>query len=411
MFDFAPVGALVALVGVAAILLLLRAIPRRIPGGQEPLLFKVSDYLFEVRVLERARGNSLTVGDLQAANTNGDGLTVHAIDRGGIVFAAPGDWRPLHAGDIVQLEGRAPLVQAALDRHGLEIVSGQEDDALEAALFECVVPQGSALTQGDSARAQLSKAGAALLAVSRAGRAIVDRLDRIRLAPGDVILLQAQEGMKSEIIERFSLLPLADRLLELSPLSADWRAAGALAAAITAASLGVAPLPIALVAAVAALALLGRVNARSYIDIDWSIILLLAALIPVAQAFADLGAGDVIARGLSGIGAGLSPLMIIGLVLAATMLATPFLNNAAAVLIMAPIAADIGQATNVSIDAMLMAVALGASCDFLTPIGHQSNTLVLGPGGYRFFDYARVGAPLSLLTLVVGAVLISFFWN
>lgn len=411
IFDFAAVGGTVALAGVAAMLFFLRWIPVRVPAGDEPLMFRVSDYLFEVRVLDRNREKPLTVGDLQAAQSKGEKLSVLAIDRGGIVFAAPGDWRPLYPGDIVQLEGRAPDIETALERHGLEIASGKEDDALEAALFECVVPKTSALTQGFEARRLLSYAGAALLAVSRSGRSIVDRLDRIQLTAGDVVLLQAPESMKPEIVERFNLLPLAERPLSLSPFSVDWRAAAALGGAVLATTLGAAPLAIALLAAVALLAILGRVTPRSYTDIDWSIVLLLGALIPVSQAFSDLGAGDAIAQSLTWLGQGQQPSLIIGLVLGATMLATPFLNNAAAVLIMAPIAAQVGQSSGVNVDAMLMAVAVGASCDFLTPIGHQSNTLVMGPGGYRFFDYMRLGAPLSLLVLILGTTMIATVWT
>jgi di/tricarboxylate transporter len=411
MFDFLPVGGSLALIGLLTMILTLRAIPRRVAGGDRPLQFQVSDYLFEVRVLEQARETPLTVADLETPIDDDETLAVRALDRGGIIFAAPGGWRPLHPGDIVQLEGRAPLVQNALERHGLEIVSGSEDDALEAALFECVVPQGSPLTLGLPARQQLSDTGAALLAVSRSGRAIVDRLERIQLAGGDVVLLQAPERIKADIVERFALLPLADRQLDLSPFSADWRAALALGGAIGASALGLAPLALALLAAIAALALMGRLTGRAYRDVDWSIILLLAALIPVAQAFADQGAGDAVARWLSSLSTAWPAPVIIGVVLAATMLATPFLNNAAAVLIMAPIAAEVGRASDVSIDAMLMAVAIGASSDFLTPIGHQSNTLVMGPGGYRFFDYPRLGAPLSLVVLVLGTVLISAIWT
>ncbi|MBI1250424.1 MAG: SLC13 family permease [Alphaproteobacteria bacterium] len=409
MFDFAPVGALTALAGVAAMLVLLRAIPRRLPSKGEQLLFRVSDYLFEVRVREREK--PLTVGDVRAPNADGETLSVHAIDRQGMVFAAPGDWRPLRTGDIVQLEGRAPLVQAALETHDLELVGGAEDDLLEAALFECVVQERTPLVLAPDARARLSRAGAALVAVSRGGRAIVERLDSIRLQAGDVVLLQAQESAKPDIIERFALLPLAERPLELTRAKADWRPIAALAAAIAAAAFNLAPLQIALLAAIAALALLGRLNQHAYRDIDWSIVLMLAALIPVATAFSDLGAGETIAGWVAAAVHGQSTTIIVAAVLGATMLVTPFLNNAAAVLIMGPIAAQVGAASGVSIDAMLMAVAIGASCDFLTPIGHQSNTLVMGPGGYQFFDYARFGAPLSLVVLIVATALIVRFWT
>ena len=163
--------------------------------------------------------------------------------------------------------------------------------------------------------------------------------------------------------------------------------------------------------AVVVLGVTGRLKGQVYHDIDWPIIILLAALIPVAQAFSDSGAGDAIAGVISSFGHGKPEWLLIAITLGLTMAVTPFLNNAAAVLIMGPIAAQTGLETGASVDAMLMAVAIGASCDFLTPIGHQSNTLVWGPGGYRFSDYARVGTPLTLLVLILGTALITVAWG
>jgi di/tricarboxylate transporter len=410
MFDFAPVGGILALAGVIALLTSLRLLPRRVRAGGEPLLFKVADYLFEVRVPAGGRAASLTVDDLRSAGADGE-LSVHAIDRGGIVFAAPAGGRRLQPGDIVQLEGRAPAVQIAVERLGLEIVGGRDNDVLEAAVLECVVTERSSLVATLNPGTQLGRAGAALLAVSRGGRAAVERLNRFRLVAGDVVLLQAPEDLKAEIIEKFALLPLAERALELGARKLDWRPVATLAAAIGASALGVTSLSVALLCAVAALALLGLVDQKSYKDIDWSVIVLLAALLPVAQAFSTVGAGAAVAEWLATVGTSAAPYVLIGATLGATMAVTPFLNNAAAVMIMAPIAAQVGLETDVKVDAMLMAVAVGASCDFLTPIGHQSNTLVMGPGGYQFLDYARLGAPLSILVLIAGTLLVTLFWT
>jgi di/tricarboxylate transporter len=410
MFDFAPVGAILAVAGVALVLVTVRWLPRRLPAGGEPLLFKIADYLFEVKVLERKRASNFTVGDLRTSDTDEETLSVHAIDRGGIVFAAPSAWRPLVTGDVLQLEGRAPVIQTACEKFGLQVVGGVEDDALEAAVMECVVSERSLLASAVDPSSHLARAGVALLAVSRNGRAVVERLNRFKILPGDVILLQAPDGAKADIIERYALLPLAERSLEFAARKSDWRPAAVLAIAIVVAALGVASLSVSLVGAVAVLALLGLADQKSYNDIDWSIVVLLAALIPVAEAFSNVGAGAIVADWLSTIGSGAPPYVVIGAALAATMLVTPFLNNAAAVLIMAPIAAGVGLDSGVKVDAMLMAVAIGASCDFLTPIGHQSNTLVMGPGGYQFFDYARLGAPLSALVLIAGTMLITLFW-
>ena len=209
----------------------------------------------------------------------------------------------------------------------------------------------------------------------------------------------------------FDLLPLAERPLNLRLGAKDWLPVSALVGAIAAASSGMFGLAVSLMLAVIVLGVSGRLKGQVYHDIDWPIIILLAALIPVAQAFSESGAGETIAGVISSAGAGQPAWILVGIALGLTMAVTPFLNNAAAVLIMGPIAAQTGLETGVPVDAMLMAVAIGASCDFLTPIGHQSNTLVWGPGGYRFSDYARVGTPLTLMVLVFGTFLISSVWG
>jgi di/tricarboxylate transporter len=137
---------------------------------------------------------------------------------------------------------------------------------------------------------------------------------------------------------------------------------------------------------------------------------MLGALIPVSDAIRTTGATEIIAAWLSHVAGMLPPAGAVALVMIAAMAVTPFLNNAATVLVMAPIAASFAKQLGYRPDAFLMATAIGAACDFLTPIGHQCNTLVMGPGGYKFGDYSRLGAPLSLIVIVVGVPLILIFW-
>ncbi|WP_170233860.1 SLC13 family permease [Novosphingobium sediminis] len=410
MFDFALVGLPLALAGLVLTLLLVRFLPMRASSESEPLKFRVADYLFELRVPANA-AKSLTVESLASIGSGDDRLAVHAIDRGGILVTAPRLSRLLLPGDVIQVEGRAPVVETALERLGLELASDAEDDLLGDAFFEFVVTEQSLLVSQDSSFALLAAHGAALVALSRRGKSIAAGLSAMRLHAGDVILLQIEPSRTAELAQTFSLLPLAERPLRLRVSARDWLPVGALVSAIIAASTGASGLAAALVLAVTALGLAGRLRGHVYQDIDWSIIILLAAIIPVAQAFAASGADDAVAGAISMVGKGQPSWVPVGLALGLTMAVTPFLNNAAAVLIMGPIAARTGLATDVPVDAMLMAVAIGASCDFLTPIGHQSNTLVWGPGGYRFSDYARVGAPLTLLVLVLGTALITAIWG
>lgn len=409
MFDFAWVGVPLALAGLVLTILLVRFLPARAASDDEPLKFRISDYLFELRIPAGA-SDALTVEKLAAIGSGEDRLAVHAIDRGGLFVTAPRLTRSLLPGDIVQVEGRAPVVEQALERLGLELASDTEDDLLEGSFAEYVVTDGSSLVQSDGAAAALGQHGAALVAVSRRGKNIASGLSALRLLPGDVVLLQAAPDRIAELVQIFDLLPLAERTLNLRVTAKDWLPVAALAAAIIATSVGAFELSVALMLAVTMLGISGRLKGQVYQDINWPIVVLLAALIPVAEAFAHSGAATAVSHMLSEIGRGQGSWVLVGAALGLTMVVTPFLNNAAAVLIMGPIAAQTGLDAGVSVDAMLMAVAVGASCDFLTPIGHQSNTLVWGPGSYRFSDYARVGTPLSALVLVLGTILIDMLW-
>lgn len=410
MFDFSYVGLPLALAGMVLTVLMVRFLPSRASSEGEPLKFRVADYLFELRV-PKSVSSTLTVEKLAAVGSGEDRLAVHAIDRGGILVTAPRLTRSLLPGDIIQVEGRAPVVEQALDRLGLELASDTDDDLLEGSFSECVVTDNSSLIQSGNASALLAANGAALVAVSRRGKSIADGVSSLSLQPGDVVLLQVAQERVAELIHAFDLLPLAERQLNLGMTARDWLPVVALFGAIVAASTGVLNLAVALMLAVTLLGVTGRLKGQVYHDIDWPIIVLLAALIPVARAFSESRAGDAVAELISAVGHGQPQWLMIAVTLGLTMAVTPFLNNAAAVLIMGPIAAQTGMETGASVDAMLMAVAIGASCDFLTPIGHQSNTLVWGPGGYRFSDYARVGAPLSAMVLLLGTALISSVWG
>jgi di/tricarboxylate transporter len=410
MFDFAWVGLPLAVVGIAMTILLVRLLPERAERGEEPLKFRIADYLFELQVPAGA-GTDLTVEQLASTMPGRDRLEVHAIDRGGVLVTAPRATRRLLPGDIVQVEGRAPVVEQAMLRWGLQLAGEAEDDLLEGAFAEFVVTDGSPLIGNTEASRLLARDGVALVAVSRRGKAIAEALAVHAPEAGDVLLLQLPADRVPAVAEANGLLPLADRPLNLGATPRDVLPVLALVGAIAAAALGFMELGLAMLLGIIALALTGRLQGDAYRDIDWPVILLLAALIPVARAFGESSAADAIAGLFTTLGHGQPAWLMVAAVLAATMAVTPFLNNAAAVLIMGPIAAQAGIEAGVSVDAMLMAVGVGASCDFLTPIGHQSNVLVWGPGGYQFGDYARIGAPISLMVLLLGTPLIVWAWG
>jgi di/tricarboxylate transporter len=207
------------------------------------------------------------------------------------------------------------------------------------------------------------------------------------------------------------ILPLAERRLQLGQRRPLWLPIVIVVATMEIAVLHLLPLAVAFLAGAVAMVLSGVLKLEeAYHAVEWPILILFAALIPVSDTLRATGGTELIASGLAGIAASLPPVACVGLIMTAAMAVTPFLNNAATVLVMAPIGASLATQLHLNPDPFLMAVAVGAGSDFLTPIGHQCNTLVMGPGGYKFSDYPRLGAPLSAIILVVGTLLIVLVW-
>jgi di/tricarboxylate transporter len=247
--------------------------------------------------------------------------------------------------------------------------------------------------------------------VSRTGQRITERLGEVILRFGDVIVLQGDLKRLPERLREFGCLPLAERTIRLGDVRTAVVPVLILVVAMGLTAFGVLPVAIAFFAAAVAMVLFKTLPLReAYESVEWPILIMLAALIPVSESLSSTGGTVMIADWLSHIARQLPPYGALGLILVAAMAVTPFLNNAATVLVMAPIAATFATQLGFRPDAFLMAVAIGAGCDFLTPIGHQCNTLVMGPGGYKFGDYARLGLPLSVLVVLVGVPAIMWFW-
>jgi di/tricarboxylate transporter len=279
-------------------------------------------------------------------------------------------------------------------------------------VIEAVVGEGSSLI-GWSAKDLLlyHRFNVNLLAVSRKG----ERLDRdpggIVFRLGDVILLQGEQTTLPELLREFHLLPLAERPLLIGSARRGIVPVAILAAAMGTTALGLVPVDVAFFAAAVAMVLSKVVPLREvYASVDGPILVMLATLIPVSDSLRTTGATDVLASVLADIAAGMPAYGALMLILVAAMGVTPFLNNAATVLVMAPIAAGFASSLGYRPEAFLMAVAIGAGCDFLTPIGHQCNTLVMGPGGYRFSDYPRLGLPLSVIVVLAAVPLLMMVW-
>lgn len=415
MFDFAPVGFWLTGAGVAFLAIGWRLLPRSGKKGTSEELFSVDDYLAEVCIPPGSPIAGKTVADLEALG-EGD-VAVVAIIREKTHRYVPAVHWELYEGDVLTLECDAQALERIIATAGLELLHDKElakesDKKGKANIVEVVVAPGSRMIGRNAEQLRLrDRWGVNLLAISRRGERIEQRLRRVSFAAGDLLVLRVPTQETADRLAQLGLLPLAERHLKLGPRPKMWVPAVVLAVAMVLAGSGTVSVAVAFFGAAVVILLAGALTLdEAYAAVDWPILALLAALIPVSEALRETGGTDLIAGWLSAASAGLPPLATVGLLLVAAMAITPFLNNAATVLVMAPIAASFATRMDLNPDPFLMAVAVGAACDFLTPIGHQCNTLVMGPGGYRFNDYWRLGLPLSVIVAVLGTFLITRVW-
>ena len=416
MFDFAPVGIVVAVAGCLFLSLGYRLLPRDRRGAVSlDQAIDIKDYLTEATLREKAPLAGKTVADLKAIG--GDAIEIVSILRNERRVQAPLPDASLKAGDILLLRGDAAVLERVVAEGGLDLAGKdrptQKEDALDPdRIAEAIIgPDSTLIGQSAGDIALHSRFGVNMIAISRSGERFSQRLRDIRLRAGDIVVIQGDEKLLPEKLSELSLLPLADRLVPLGSTRRVVLTVTIALAAIVALAAGLAPVPLVFFAAAVLLIAFRCVPLReAYHSIDAPILLMLAALIPVSDSLRTTGATDLFASWLAMIGGGLPGWASVALILVAAMAVTPFLNNAATVLVMAPIGAGFAKNLGYNPDAFLMAVAIGAACDFLTPIGHQCNTLVMGPGGYRFSDYARLGAPLSLLVILLAVPMILLVW-
>jgi di/tricarboxylate transporter len=416
MFDYAPVGLGLTAAGLLFLCFGYRLLPanrRASPTLGESL--DITDYSTEARVAEGSAAEGETITDFRA-RTNRE-VEVTGLFRGEDRKAIPFPDAVLRAGDLVILEGEPEALERAIATAGLELAGQHREAASNSAesdsgVIEAVIENNSQLAGATARQVNLhERHGVNLIAVSRRGARLHGRLRDQILLPGDVVVLQGPLDQLPERLTELGCLPLAERTLRLGGTRKRLIPIAILAVAMISTATGYVPVAVAFFAAAGLIMLSGALPAREAYDrIEWPILIMLAALIPVSDALRTTGGTELIAQLLSASAAGLPAWAAVGLILVAAMAVTPFLNNAATVLVMAPIAASFAGNLGYRPEAFLMATAVGAGCDFLTPIGHQCNTLVMGPGGYRFGDYARLGAPLSLIVLVVGVPLILAVW-
>jgi di/tricarboxylate transporter len=418
-FDFTSVGLPLALIGLVFLSFGWRLLPRRQSGAKTVgQVFNLERYTTELLVPEESPAVGMTVAELEAL-ADGE-LSVSSLVRisdDDERHFVPSYRTRLVSGDILTVQADPATVKVVTDSAGLELAASVELKAPERAgddleIVEAVVMPGSQLIGRTAQTLQLRRRfEVSLLAVSSAGRPVHSRLMEHVLQPGDIVALQGWGNTLYDTLSDLGCLPLADRSLALS--RPRWRFIPLL---LLLAAMAIVILRVRSVeqtffgAAVLCIALRQISLKEAYEAIDWPIIIMLGALIPVGEALNDTGAANLIANLLGSAAQQVPGLMAIALVLVTAMLAAPLLHHAAAVLVMGPIAAAVAAKLGYNPEPFLLAVAFGAACDFLTPIGHQNNMLVMGPGGYRFSDYWKLGLPLSLLVVLVGTPLIAFFW-
>ena len=416
MYDYAPVGLALAAIGFVFLAFAYRILPKdRAPAVNLEEALAANAYLTEVEAPGDWPLAGLRIGALH--DLAGGEARVMMLLSGGRRRPRPHPNTKVHPGDVLLLQGEPQALDELINRGKLRLTRSDRPVAMEeptdeVRVVEAVVGGESDLIGRSAQQSDLyGRHGVNLLAVSRSGFDLKQRPGRIRLRAGDIIVLQGAERTLPAALAALGLLPLAEREVRLGGIRHVLAPAVILAAAMVLVAFQVVPVAIAFFGAAVAMIVVGALRMReAYAAVDGPLIVLIAAMIPVSEAISTTGGAELIGGWLSSVFRGQSPMIALVSIMAVAMAATPFLNNAATVLIVAPVGASMARQLGLNPDPFLMAVAVGAASDFLTPIGHQCNTLVMAPGGYRFADYPRLGAPLTALVLLVGTPLIAAVW-
>ena len=449
MFDFAPVGLAVAAAGVIFVVIFSRwLVPVRERAGAEG--FETGAYLTEARITAKSKAAGMTLREIDKVLEEADAQVIGLV-RNEVRIPAPSPFREVTRGDILVIEAEPEGLVSALSTLGLKLEEDvrktDEDDSGEdekngddterheadkdsaddedpkekrrkaiqsddVVLMELAVLPDSTFAGRSASDIRLrTRYDINLLAVSRQGQRSMARLRTMTVRPGDVLLMQGRQESLNEFAAHFGCVPLAERALRIPEPRQALTASGIMAVAVGGAAFGLVPAAISFAGGVLASMALRVISPRTvYNAVDWPVIVLLGALIPVAGAMATTGTADLIAHAMLETLAQGHPVIALTLILIVTMTLSDFMNNAATAAVMCPIAIGTADQLGASADPFLMAVAVGASCAFLTPIGHQNNTLILGPGGFGFGDYWRMGLPLEIIVVAVGVPMLLLVW-
>lgn len=416
MFSFAPVGAILTLAGVVFVSLLgWRLLPGRVSGKSNEQAFNIDDYITEMIVKEDSFVKGKSIGEINSISKAD--IQILGLVRNNIRVHAPDEDEILQINDILIMEGDTTSFKEFMDDTGIKLADGKKfrKDAIGSdniSFVEAVVLADSPLVGQTSAGLKMrSRYGINLVAVSRKEEKIHRRLGKVIFRNGDVVVFQGREHLIRDTITSIGCLPLAKREVSFASEKKIFLSLAIFGISILAIVFGLLPVHVAFPLAAVVLILTKVLPIKDmYTSIDWPVIILLGAMLPVGEALETSGGAKLIADYILNIAGDLTPQITLSILIVVTMLLSGIINNAATVVLMAPIAMGIAHGMNYSPDPFLMTVAIGASASFLTPIGHQSNTLVMGPGGYRFGDYIRMGLPVSILVVLLAVPLILYFW-
>ncbi|MDO6588495.1 SLC13 family permease [Salipiger sp. 1_MG-2023] len=416
MFDFAPVGLAVAVAGIGFVSLLgWRFLPARASLLDTEEAVIKGRYIAELRIGDEMAQDGMTVADLYPMANEAD-VHVLGLIRRGKRLRGLAPRQELRARDFLVVEGDPKSIETFMGQAGLDFAGAEKHEggviAPGLTLSETIVPEGARIV-GRTARSLrlLQTHSVTLLGIARGGESFTDRVRLLPIRAGDVLLLLGTPERVAAATDWLGVLSLEGRQTEVVQRSKAGLSIGVFLLAVAMAVLGLLPLSVALGGAVIAYVALGLVSAREvYASVEWKVIVLLASLIPLAEAFERVGGAELIARQIVRLSEGYPAWLSLVALMVVTMTLSDFLNNVATTLIAAPISMSIAATTDTNPDTYLMTVAVAASCAFLTPIGHKNNTLILGPGGYRFGDYWRIGLPLEILVVCVSVPTILLVW-
>lgn len=418
MFDFAPVGGITALAGLTFVALIgWRFIPQRgADASTESSIEAYQNYIAELTVPDGSQLVGQRVSELYEEAERND-VAILGVVRAGKRLYGTARTSVLKAEDALVLEAAPEALDEFRAALSLTFAETKREERLRAAgdglkIVEMVVTDQSRVTGRTAQGVGLNwRQGAVLMGISRQGRTIRHQIRKTRLETGDILLVLAPLDRANDITDWLGCLPLASRGLSVTNNQKVWSAIGLFAAAVLAASLGLVYLPVALGLVVVAFVLTGILTIHHIYDhVNWPVVVLLGSMIPLGAALEQSGGTELIAHALLNLTQGLAPWMVLTVLMLVTMTLSDVLNNTATTIVAAPVGIQMATGLNVSPDPFLMAVAVAASCAFLTPIGHKNNTLILGPGGYGFGDYWRMGLPLEIIVVAVSIPAILVVW-